>query len=118
MGKINSRQKGAAGERELANWLKQYEGVEARRGQQFSGSPDSPDVVHSMEGLHIECKQVEALSLRESHRFHVGAVQQHDAASRFDAAITVAVPVDRGVELVVAAHRHQEQLPLGPLDLG
>lgn len=62
MGKINSRQKGAAAERELAHFLKAH-GFEARRGQQFSGSPDSPDVVHSIPDIHIECKRVEQLSL-------------------------------------------------------
>lgn len=60
---VNSRQKGSAGERELARVLRETLGVEARRGQQYSGSPDSPDVVTSLEGLHIECKRVEALSL-------------------------------------------------------
>lgn len=34
MGKINSRNKGAVGERELANILKTY-GYETYRGQQF-----------------------------------------------------------------------------------
>ncbi len=57
---INSRQKGAAGERELANFLKER-GHVARRGQQFSGGSDSPDIVCStLAGFHIECKRVEA----------------------------------------------------------
>lgn len=60
---VNSRQKGSAGERELARVLRETLGVEARRGQQYCGSPDSPDVVTSLDGLHIECKRVEALSL-------------------------------------------------------
>lgn len=59
--KINSRQKGAAGERELANYLKAH-GYEAKRGQQHSGSTDSPDVV-GLPGFHIECKRVEAGNL-------------------------------------------------------
>ena len=59
---VNSRSKGARGERELANWLKER-GIEARRGQQYSGGTDSPDVVHSIEGVHIECKRVERFSL-------------------------------------------------------
>lgn len=59
MGKINSRDKGARGERELANYLKER-GIESRRGQQFSGGADSPDVITSLEHVHFECKRVEA----------------------------------------------------------
>ena len=63
--RINSRAKGAAGERELANWFKER-GHDARRGQQFSGGSDSPDVVlncPALAGFHIECKRVEAGNL-------------------------------------------------------
>jgi Holliday junction resolvase len=61
--KINSRAKGAAGERELSNALKTA-GFQARRGQQFSGSADSPDVVcETLDAYHIECKRVEAGNL-------------------------------------------------------
>lgn len=60
--RINSRQKGAAGERELAEFLRQH-GYEARRGQQFSGGGDSPDVVTNLEGVHIENKRVESGNL-------------------------------------------------------
>jgi hypothetical protein len=59
---INSRAKGARGERELAEYLRSF-GLEARRGQQFSGSPDSPDVVTSLSGVHFECKRVEKGSM-------------------------------------------------------
>jgi len=62
MGKINSRNKGAAGERELAEVLRDH-GIDARRGQQFSGGSDSPDVVSTLSGIHIECKRVEAGNL-------------------------------------------------------
>ena len=60
-----SRRKGAAGERELAKTLREL-GVEARRGQQFSGGAESPDVVAALRGIHIECKRVEALQLYPS----------------------------------------------------
>lgn len=56
---INSRAKGARGEREFAKYLRDR-GHEARRGQQFSGGADSPDVVSSIPGVHIEVKRVEA----------------------------------------------------------
>lgn len=57
---INSRQKGAAGERELANILRRY-GFECRRGQQYSGI-GGEDVV-GLPGIHIEVKRVERLNL-------------------------------------------------------
>lgn len=57
---INSRQKGAAGEREFAHLLEEH-GFKARRGQQFSGGNDSPDVVcESLPDVHFEVKRVEA----------------------------------------------------------
>ena len=55
---INSRAKGARGEREFAQYLRDH-GWAARRGQQFSGSPDSPDVVTDVPGVHFEVKRVE-----------------------------------------------------------
>ena len=58
---MNSRQKGAAGERELANILKEH-GYETRRGQQFSGANGDADVV-GLPGIHIECKRVEKLNV-------------------------------------------------------
>ena len=63
---MNSRSKGCRGEREFAQWLRENLGCEARRGQQFSGSPDSPDVVHSLEGIHFEVKRTERLSVYEA----------------------------------------------------
>lgn len=60
---VNSRAKGARGERELANKLKEH-GFEARRGQQFCGSNGDPDVVCTeLNEYHIECKVVQALNI-------------------------------------------------------
>lgn len=57
---INSRNKGKVGELELAEFFRQH-GFEARRGQQFHGGGDSPDVVvPGLEDVHVECKRVEA----------------------------------------------------------
>ncbi len=69
---MNSRRKGAAGERELAGLLREH-GYSARRGQQYSGANGDADVV-GLPGIHIECKRVERLDL-------YGAVSQarHDA---------------------------------------
>ena len=58
---MNSRQKGARGERELAAELRKY-GVDARRGQQYAGANGDADVV-GLPGFHIECKRVEALNV-------------------------------------------------------
>lgn len=58
---MNSRRKGAAGERELAKVLRSY-GYEARRGQQYCGANGDADVV-GLPGIHIECKRVERLDL-------------------------------------------------------
>lgn len=60
--KINSRTKGKRGELELSKELQRIFGVDCRRGQQFSGSNESPDVV-GFPGVHIECKRVEQLNL-------------------------------------------------------
>ena len=59
---INSRAKGARGEREWAKWLRDNLGIDARRGQQFTGSPDSPDVI-GLEGTHAEVKRVQKLNI-------------------------------------------------------
>lgn len=59
MPKINSRAKGCRGEREWRDMLR-AEGYEARRGQQFSGGTDSPDVIcGDLPGLHFEVKRTE-----------------------------------------------------------
>lgn len=59
----NSRAKGKVGELELAHFLRDR-GFTARRGQQFHGGGDSPDVVCAgLADFHIECKRVEAGNL-------------------------------------------------------
>lgn len=60
----NSRRKGADGERELARKLATY-GFDTRRGQQYHGGGDSPDVV-GLPGVHIECKRVQALNIEKA----------------------------------------------------
>lgn len=61
---MNSRQKGARGERELAKALKAY-GYDCRRGQQYCGANGDADVV-GLPGIHIECKRVEKLNLYDA----------------------------------------------------
>jgi Holliday junction resolvase len=63
--RINSRAKGKNGELELVNFLKER-GFDCRRGQQYEGSSDSPDVVTNcpaLAGFHIEVKRTEAGNL-------------------------------------------------------
>lgn len=69
---MNSRDKGARGERELSKALKEY-GYDCRRGQQYSGANGDADVV-GLPGIHIECKRVERLNLYDAM-----AQSKHDA---------------------------------------
>lgn len=59
---VNSRMKGKRAELEIARFLREHGFTEARRGQQFKGGADSPDVV-GLTGFHIEVKRVERLDL-------------------------------------------------------
>src|SRR2546423_1859105 len=63
---MNSREKGKRGERQWRDELR-AQGFQARRGQQFSGSPDSPDVVcEQLRWIHFEVKAVERLNIEEA----------------------------------------------------
>ena len=64
MGRM-SKNKGKRGELELSHWLTKR-GHPARRGQQFQGSPDSPDVICESLPFHIECKRTEALRIYDA----------------------------------------------------
>ena len=71
-----SRNKGASGERELARELSRLLGVEARRGCQYHGGPESPDVVAEIPDVHIECKRSERLRLYEALEQAIGDAGQ------------------------------------------
>lgn len=63
---VNGCQKGKVGERQWRDELRKH-GYDARRGQQFSGSPDSPDVVsEALNWLHFEVKRVEHLNVQDA----------------------------------------------------
>ena len=96
MGKM-SRDKGKVGEREAALLLRGH-GFEARRGAQFQGGPDSPDVVHSIPNVHLEVKRCEQFNL-------YAAVEQ----ARDD---------KRASEIPVVLHRrnHREWMAILPAD--
>lgn len=62
----NSKAKGSAGERELANKLKEH-GFTARRTQQFCGKAGDADVdCVELSSYHIECKRVERLNIDQA----------------------------------------------------
>lgn len=59
---VNSRQKGARGERQVRDLFRDV-GLTARRGQQFAGGTDSPDVIVPAlaDDLHLEVKWVQGI---------------------------------------------------------
>ena len=63
---MNSREKGKRGERQWRDELR-ARGYSARRGQQYSGSPESPDVIcDELDWLHFEVKAVERLNIEDA----------------------------------------------------
>jgi Holliday junction resolvase len=82
--KINSRRKGADGERELANRLSEL-GHSAHRTAQRQGNAEdgAADVLTDVPGLHLECKRVA----------RIGAVRFYDQATRDAAKTGATLPV-------------------------
>lgn len=63
---MNSCEKGKRGERAWRDELVGH-GYDAWRGRQFSGSPESPDVIcPELSGFHFEVKAVERLNVNEA----------------------------------------------------
>lgn len=92
-----SRNKGKRGEREAATAISRHLGVPARRGVQYSGSPDSPDVEIALPNIHVEVKRCEALSLYQ-------AVEQ------------ATQDADEKIPLVLHRRNHKPWLAVVPLD--
>ena len=65
MGKM-SREKGKRGERELAKKLREYGYTDAKRSVQYCGANGDADIIDALEGIHIECKRTERLSLYDA----------------------------------------------------
>ena len=61
---MNSRAKGAKGEREIAGILRGY-GYSCRRGQQYCGANGDADVI-GLPGIHIEVKRREKLNIYDA----------------------------------------------------
>jgi len=58
--RINSGAKGKRGERQAAAaWGAVVGDLTCRRGQQFAGGPESPDVLTAVAAVHLEVKNVE-----------------------------------------------------------
>jgi len=63
---MNSREKGKRGERQWRDELR-ANGYMARRGQQFAGSPESPDVVcDELKWAHMEVKCTERFNVYDA----------------------------------------------------
>jgi hypothetical protein len=74
---MNSCAKGKRGERAWRDELVAH-GYSARRGRQFSGSPESPDVIcDGLPDFHFEVKAVERLNVNEAMAQAVGDAGQH-----------------------------------------
>lgn len=78
---MNSRQKGARGERELAGIFRDY-GYKARRGQQYCGANGDADVI-GLPGIHVECKRVERLNLIDAIRQAVRDAKRGELSAVF-----------------------------------
>ena len=79
---VNSRAKGQRGELELAKVLTDL-GYPARRGQQFKGGAESPDVVCEAlreKGYHLECKLT-----KDCKMFSPATLKEWDAQAEADA---------------------------------
>lgn len=83
---INSRAKGAAGEREFSKLCRDKGYSNVRRGQQFSGL-EGEDVV-GLDGIHVEVKRVEKLNIEN-------ALQQAER--------------DRNGKMPIVAHRKNKE---------
>lgn len=64
--RVNSRQKGKRIERELVKLLHEHGFISARRGQQFRGGEDSPDVICEELPVHWEAKSAERLNIYDA----------------------------------------------------
>lgn len=61
---VNSKQKGARFERQLASRFREY-GYDARRTAQYCGNTGDASDVIGLPGIHVEAKHVEAMRLYE-----------------------------------------------------
>ena len=89
---INGRRKGVRAELAFAAWLRgwydpQGRPIQARRGQQFKGGGDSPDVVHTLTGVHFE------VASRQNIDHGTEALISKCRQANADCAATDAIPI-------------------------
>lgn len=119
MGKINSRAKGCRFEREVRDIFRDA-GFEARRGQQFSGGSDSPDVIipDLHDEYHVEAKFVEALNI---YKAMAQAIQDAEGKiplvfhKKSHQGVLVTMLVDDFMELLVKNHDNEQRKNNDPL---
>lgn len=63
MGKINSKDKGARFERQLAGMFRNYGYTDARRTAQYCGNTGEASDVVGLPGIHVEAKHQEKMRL-------------------------------------------------------
>jgi Holliday junction resolvase len=80
MGRINSKQKGARFERELASKIRE-EGYESRRTAQYCGNTGDASDVLGLDGIHIEAKHAEKI---EIYKWMEQAIRDSKANGRGD----------------------------------
>ncbi len=96
-----SRDKGKRGEREAAKFLSSLLDIEAKRGVQFQGSPESPDVTGLEKmGLHPEIKRDETTVSLSMYR----ALQQALDDSGEDDRIPFVMSRRNGKQWVISFH--------------
>lgn len=77
---MNSKQKGARGEREFASICREY-GYDVRRTQQYCGNTgDAADVV-GLPNIHVEVKRVERLNIDDAMAQAVRDAKKNKAMS-------------------------------------
>ena len=69
---LMSRNKGKRGEREAAAEIRRLFRTDARRGRQYSGSEDSPDIATAIVDVHFEVKRSETLRIYQAIEQAIG----------------------------------------------
>lgn len=80
---INSRAKGATGERELAKILNSYGFTKVRRTAQYCGKTGEAADLVNLPGIHIECKRVERLDLYGAMEQAIGDAREGEIPAVF-----------------------------------
>lgn len=104
--RVNSRQKGKRGELEFVHMLRK-KGLKARRGQQFAGGADSPDVMCAdLADVHFEIKRVqgcqEPYKWMDQAKRDAGPGELHVVGYRRNAKEWLAIiPMDELLDLLI-----------------